>query len=97
MQAVDVNRLATHRRNALSRYKDYDAGYSILHEVVFNVECPSCHLRSGSLNAADPSTFKVQRPIEAIHSEGFDWTVAACSKCDFRFRVIVHADRFRTR
>jgi hypothetical protein len=88
-QVADRERLAEHRRNALFRYKDIEAGFSLAHEVVYNVECPMCKMRSGSLSAADPVSFIVERPLQAVHSEGFDWVLTRCSKCDFRFRVIL--------
>lgn len=87
---AEQEKLGTRRRLALSRYKDETAGFSLAHEVVFNVECPQCHMFSGTLNEVDPTAFRVQRPIETVRADGYAWVIAECSKCDFRFRVIVH-------
>jgi hypothetical protein len=85
----DQEFLARYSINARLRYKDPEAGYCTACGSVYGVTCPKCKAVSGVHGFHDADLFRVDRPIETVRSDGFNWVVTECAKCDFRFRVIV--------
>lgn len=76
-------------------YKDLEAGYCTVCEIVANVVCPNCksgsttHHWEGHYNSAE-ILFSVPRPLATTIHDNLVWTKITCKKCDFVFNVPVH-------
>ena len=73
----------------LMQYRDFDGYYCIGCGVVYNVLCAKCGAKSSHNHLVPDDLFIVQRPLETRKLDNMQWTKVDCSKCDFRFLVIV--------